>query len=90
MPVSSQCAFSLAYSACWLVGQDQLFFDLLILDKSSSVLLFSLAVGLVPLLVFCMIVNFGNGFVLLAAEEGGGPPVRVVVYESADDACDCM
>ena len=53
-------------------------------------LLFLLAVGLVPLFVFCMIVNFGNGFVLLAA-EGGGPPVRVVVvYESADDACDCM
>ena len=52
-------------------------------------LLFLLAVGLVPLFVFCTIVNIGNGFVLLAA-EGGGPPVRVVVYESADDACDCM
>jgi len=37
-----------------------------------------------------MIVNFGNGFVPLAAEGGGGPPVRVVVDESADDACDCM
>lgn len=66
-----------------------MFFDLLILGKSSSVLLFSLAVGLVPLFVLCMIVNFGNGFVLLAA-EGGGPPIQVVVYESADDACDCM
>ena len=47
-------------------------------------------VGLVLLFVFGVIVNFGNGFALLAAEEGRGPPVRVVVYETADDACDCM
>ena len=53
-------------------------------------LLFSRTVGLVPLFVFCIIVNFGNDFVLLSAEEGGGPPVRVVIYESADDACECM
>ena len=49
-------------------------------------LLFSLAVGSVPLFVFGMIVNSGNGFVLLAAEEGGGPPVRVSVSQSAVDA----
>ena len=66
-----------------------IFFYLLILDKSSLVLLFLTGRLVGASVCFCMIANFGNGFVFLAA-EGGGPPVRVVVYESADDACDCI
>ena len=60
---------SVFFTLCVLVGRQHLLarwpgsnlFDLLILGKSSSVLLFWLAVGLVILFVFCMIVSFGNG-----------------------------
>ena len=46
--------------------------------------------AVVPLFVFCMIANFGNGFIMLLAAEGGRrPPVRVVFHESADDAYYC-
>jgi len=44
----------------------RMFFDLLILGKSSSVLLFSLAVGLVPLFVFAWLSVLATAvFVLL-------------------------
>ena len=83
------------YNARVLVGYRRLlarwpgsssFFDLLFLDKSSSVLLFltgRLVGTSVCFLHDCYIMAM---VVFLAAEGGEGLPFRVVIEQSADDA----
>jgi len=68
----------LATGACWLVDPGSSFFDLLSLDKSSSVLLSSLAVWL-ELLLFLHDCHIMATVVFLAAGGGEELLFRVVV-----------
>jgi len=68
-----RCAFSLATTTCWLVGQDLIFFDLLILANQVQCYSSGLPLG-VSLFYYLHDCQFWQWFVLLAAD-----PVQVVV-----------